>query len=96
MVHWERPSCLEELIPYDVRRRWNIVSQTAIAFPEDRNHESTQRELPWEVQVSANDKKMRQFMLENSIKTTHQTSQNLARIREWAVQKGLRIRILAD
>ena len=92
--HWERPTSLEELIPPDVRARFNINSCTPIAYAEDRGDGNTAKEFRIEIKVPRNDKAMREFMAHNDIRTTHQTKENLTRIREWALQRGIRIRMV--
>lgn len=44
-VEWERPTCLEDLIPYDVRQRWGISSSTPISFPSARGAPGTETEI---------------------------------------------------
>jgi hypothetical protein len=46
------------------------------------------------IEVPRADKAMREFMSKNDIKTTHQTKENLSRVREWALQRGMRIRMI--
>ncbi len=92
--HWERPSCVEELIPYHVRMKYGIKTTTPIEYEADRGEtEETFQELPYEVVVPGDDKKMRKFMEDNKIKRVHKGSENLQTIREWAIERGLRIRI---
>ncbi len=93
-AHWERPASLEELIAPDVRARWGILGSTETCFETPRGSEGTDRERKIEIAVSSNDKKMRDFMKENDIATTHKTEDNLQRIREWVGVRGLRLRIL--
>jgi hypothetical protein len=92
--HWERPTSLEELIAPDVRSRWNITTSTATTFDLPRGADGTDCERKLEIVVSNNDKKMRDFMKENDIATTHKTEDNLQRIREWVSVRGLRLRVL--
>jgi hypothetical protein len=35
-AHWERPTCMEELIPQNIRMRYNITSHTPLTFPIPR------------------------------------------------------------
>ena len=91
-AHWERPTSLEELIPADVRSRWNIMSSTETVFESPRGTDDSERKI--EIAVSSNDKKMRDFMKENDIATTHKTEDNLQRIREWCIARGVRLRIV--
>ncbi len=92
--HWERPLTLEELIPADVRRQWNITSHTEIGFTQPRGAEGTETERKVEIEVSRQDKAMRAFMRENDIATTHDSESNLQRVRDWAMRKGFRLRLL--
>jgi hypothetical protein len=96
-VLWERPSCLEELIPDDVRSLWGIRTMTPISYGDKglAGTAGTDSELCMEIEVSQNDKKMRAFMVEHDIDTTHKTNENLQRIREWAMHKGLRLHLTA-
>jgi hypothetical protein len=89
--HWERPAYLEDLIPPDVRARWGITTCTEVAL-DDRPR--SEEERTYEIEVSSNDKKMRDFMKDHAIDTTHKCETNLQRIREWAYQRGFRLRIL--
>lgn len=93
-AHWERPTSLEELIPWDVREQWGIQTQTDLLYSEPRGAHGTDRELPFEVEVSKLDKPMRAFMKDKGIQTTHDTESNLQRIRDWALQHGVRLRLV--
>ena len=93
-ANWERPTSLEELIPADVRERWNIQTSTELMFETERGAPGTDRERKIEVEVSSNDKQLRQFMKENAIDTTSAREENLKRIRDWATQHGFRLRIV--
>lgn len=35
-AHWERPTCLEDLIPADLRRQYGICTSTPLVFDEAR------------------------------------------------------------
>ncbi len=92
--HWERPASVEELIPYHIRMKYGIKTVTPIEYVEERGAtEETFQELPLEVVVPGDDKKMRKFMEDKKIKRAHKGSENLQAIREWAIERGLRIRI---
>jgi hypothetical protein len=90
-AHWERPTSLEELIPVDVRERWNITTSTDLVFDAPRGTEGTECEHPIEIKIVEQDKAVRDFMMKNNIDTTRKTEQNLQRIREWAAQRGFRL-----
>lgn len=92
--NWERPTSLEELIPPDVRARWRITTHTSLNFPQPRGTEKTDSELRYEVVVTNDDKKIRAFMAENNIKTRASKEENLKIIRDWAIQRTYRLRIL--
>ena len=92
--HWERPTSLEELIPPDIRARYKINTSTPLNFKEERGEGDTTNEFRILIEVPRADKAMREFMCNNDIKTTHQTKENLSRIREWALQRGMRIRLI--
>lgn len=92
---WERPSCLEELIPDDVRALWSIQTITPMSYTTLAGAAGTESELCMDIEVSQNDKKMRAFMTEHDIDTAHKTNENLQRIRDWAMHKGLRVRLVA-
>ncbi len=88
---WERPTCLEELIPWDVRESWGIDSVTTTEFAEPRGAAGTQRELVVEIEVPREDKPMRAFMDARKLDTTRKTEDNMQRIREWAHKFGYRM-----
>jgi hypothetical protein len=94
--HWERPSSLEELIPYHLRVRYGIQSTTVMDYDTERGSEESFRELTQEISVPGNDKKMRKFMENYGIKTVHKGAVNLQTIKDWARDRGLRVRITND
>jgi hypothetical protein len=85
---------LEELIPEDVRERWAIHTMTELVFDTERGDPGTEREHKIEIEVSSQDKCLRKFMKENQIDTTSAREENLQRIREWAMRRGFRLRIV--
>ena len=92
--HWERPSSLEELIPYHMRVRYGIQTITSIDYASARGSEESFRELSHEIRVPGNDKKMRKFMDKRGIKTVHKGAVNLQTIKDWAKERGLRVRVV--
>lgn len=94
--HWERPSSLEELIPYHLRMRYGIQSTTEMVYHAERGSEGSFRELSQEISVPGNDKKMRKFMENYGIKTVHKGAVNLQTIKDWARDRGLRVRIVNE
>lgn len=94
--HWERPTCLEELIPYHLRVRYGIQSVTDMEYDSPRGSEASFRELSQEIKVPGNDKKMRKFMEQYGIKTVHKGAVNLQTIKDWARDRGLRVRLMMN
>lgn len=94
--HWERPSCLEELIPYHLRMRYGIQSVTDMNYDSPRGSDESFRELSQEIKVPGNDKKMRKFMEQYGIKTVHRGAVNLQTIKDWARDRGLRVRLMMN
>jgi hypothetical protein len=97
---WTRPASLEELIPADVRQRWNIQSQTKIPWSPP-TAEDAQREIADSntIEIRYRDKldgKIREFMKLHKIHTTHKMDDNIRVLFAWAVQQGKKIRIVQD
>jgi hypothetical protein len=94
---WERPLTLEELIPPDVRIRYNIQSQTEITFPTKRGDPGTEREMDRinEICIPANYNDLIQFTKNHDIDVetvTKPPKENLvAAIKHWGVLRGYRI-----
>jgi hypothetical protein len=93
-AHWERPSSLEELIPFHLRVRYGIQTTTQLDYDSPRGSEESFKELPHEIRVPGNDKRMRKFMDKRGIKTVHKGAVNLQTIKDWAKERGLRVRIV--
>lgn len=108
--HWERPTSLEELIPSDIRQRWGVSSSTPLFFPHSRSEtrsaelsgERVAYELPI-LNVPREDSEMRKFMADNSIRRPQamasqkgkiSQAENIARIREWAIERGFRVQFV--
>lgn len=92
-ITWTRPATLEELIPEDVRIRWNITTATRIQWPPTFNLEDAEREISDvnSIRIPYDDREIRNFMKANKIHTTHKKICNLQELREWAVRKGKKI-----
>ncbi len=92
-ITWIRPSTLEELIPEDVRIRWNITTSTRIVWPNKLSLEDSEREISdvHSIHIAYDDRKIRDFMKANKIHTTHKKQCNLQELREWAVRQGKKI-----
>lgn len=100
-IQWDRPETLEELIPADLRLRWGIITKTMIKHVSLKNPislDTAEAEIidGNTIEMSLNDKKIRDFMRINKIQTTHKRNDNINRIRSWAVQKGMKIRFTQD
>lgn len=102
---WTRPATLEELIPADVRERWNINTSTNIGWKLPTNDDA-QREIAdlntIEIQCikkednKIRDSKIREFMKLNKIHTTHKMDDNIRVLFNWAITKGKKIRIVQE
>jgi len=97
---WTRPASLEELIPADVRERWNIQSQTKIPWSPP-TADDAQREIADcnIIEIRYRDKldgKIREFMKLHKIHTTHKMDDNIRVLCAWAIQQGKKIRILQE
>lgn len=92
-ITWTRPATLEELIPEDVRLRWNITTSTRIQWPTKLSLEDAEREISDvnSIRLPYEDRKLREFMKANKIHTTHKKQCNLQELREWAVRQGKKI-----
>jgi hypothetical protein len=97
---WTRPATLEELIPADVRERWNINTSTNIGWKLPTNDDA-QREIAElnTIEIRYKDKldgKIREFMKLNKIHTTHKMDDNIRVLFNWAITKGKKIRIVQE
>ena len=94
-IAWTRPTTLEELIPEDVRIRWNITTSTRILWssPNSLSLDEKEREISDanSIRIQYDDRKIRDFMKANKIHTTHKKQCNLRELREWAVRQGKKI-----
>jgi hypothetical protein len=98
---WTRPRTLEELIPNDIRERWDITTQTLIPWSVP-NLDDAEREisdvnaLEIRFKVGKMDGKIREFMKTNRLVTAHKTQDNLIALRNWAVTQGKKIVLLQE
>ncbi len=92
-ITWTRPATLEELIPEDIRMRWNITTSTRINWPTTLTLDDKEREISDanSIRIQYDDRKIRDFMKANKIHTTHKKQCNLRELREWAVRQGKKI-----
>ncbi len=104
-VTWHRPRTLEELIPADLRERYEIDTETPIVRWRAPDLEDAEREIPDNNTVEiryrdgrseGKDRRIREFMSANKIKTDHSMSDNIQRLREWAVAQGKKISFIQE
>ena len=93
-----RPSTLEELIPEDVRNRWNITTETKIQFIPARSLslDEKEREISHTntIELQFKDAIIRSYMKTNKIPTEHSMKNNIILLREWAVENGMKVRLI--
>ncbi len=84
------PTCLEDLISPDVREHYKITTRTEYIKPEEpiAGHDVRR------VDVINQDKWIREFMRDKKLPTARKREENLAKIMEWAVNRGLNVRLL--
>jgi hypothetical protein len=97
---------LEQLIAPEVRARWGIRTKTPIVFDVPTT-EVAEREIS-ELNVieiryrkgtgrdSKLDARVREFMRQNRLDTTHSCDANLVKLRRWAVSQGKKIRLVPE
>ena len=105
---WTRPATLEELIPPEVRERWGIATATPIIWAGAPSVDVAEREISdtniIEIRYSKGtgqrgaklDARLREFMRQNRLDTTHSCDANLAKLRRWAVGQGKKIRLVPE
>lgn len=95
-AQWERPTCLEELIPYDVRHRWGLHTITPITFPIPRGSVGTESEIPDinTITIPEEYSDMKELIKEHKIKvekiTKESKSDCIKAIKGWANARGYR------
>jgi len=96
-AQWERPTTLEELIPYDVRQRFNIKTSTAIEFPLKRGALGTEVELSLfnELIIPDDYTHLKEFIDTHKIKVEKITKESLANcrkaVKKWGAERGYRV-----
>ena len=96
-THWERPTTLEELIPIDVRQRYNIQTHTRMHFEQPRGADGTHTELHYgaEVIIPENYMELKDFVERHNIKVEKVTKESrtncIKAINEWGIAHGYRI-----
>lgn len=101
MTHVDRPATLEELIPADVRERWDIDTSTAIVWlkPSLADCEREVAEINTievKYREGKQDSRIREVMRSLKIPTVHKMDGNLQKLRSWAVQHGKKVRIIQE
>jgi hypothetical protein len=100
-IMWRRPRSLEELIPNDVRQRWDIDTETLIVWTkpdlQDAEREiSDVNTIEIRYRDGKMDNKIREYMKANRIITVHKMDGNLQKLRAWAVSQGKKIRLVQE
>lgn len=100
--HVWRPSTLEELIPPDVRARWNITTSTPIQWKKgsEMTMEDAEREIGDSVgntiEIRFKDAEIRRVMKSLKIPTVHKMDGNIQLIRSWALKHGKKVRLVQE
>lgn len=100
-ITWQRPRYLEDLISDEDKERWQITTRTPILHTplNGKNYRETAlREIPKTdtLQVINQDKKIRDFMRVNGVKTVHEQIENMRILTDWAIQQGKRIEFVKE
>lgn len=100
-ITWQRPRYLEDLISDEEKERWQITTRTPILHTplNAKNYRETAlREIPKTdtLQVINQDKKIRDFMRVNGVKTVHEQIENMRILTDWAIQQGKRIEFVKE
>lgn len=100
-MNWKRPACIEELIPEEDRKRWRIQTRTPILHrPLYISHDlaTADKEIGKAdtYRIIDHDKKIRAFMKENKIHSTHEKVENQRKIIDWAIRRGERIEFVKE
>lgn len=100
--HVWRPHTLEELIPADVRERWDIDTTTPIAWHGPLSMEDAEREIAETNTIEVRfregkqDNRIREMMRQLKIPTVHKMEGNIQKLRLWAIQHGKKVRLVQD
>jgi len=101
-AHWERPKTLEELIPPDIRRRYNITSHTPIVYDTPRSLPEREDELGEinTLEILDDYAVLNKFVETHDIKVEKVTKPSrekfLEAILAWAAAHGKRIRLVPE
>lgn len=97
----ERPRTLEELIPADVRERWDIDTATPIVWLKpsladcEREIADTNT-IEIRYREGKQDSRIREVMRGLKVPTVHKMEGNLQKLRAWAVQNGKKVRLIQE
>ena len=98
---WDRPRTLEELIPVDVRERYDIDTETHILWTKPTLYDA-EREIAEGNTIEIRyrdgqkDSKIREYMKQNKIVTVHKMDGNIQKLRTWAVSQGKKVRLVQE
>lgn len=102
VTHVQRPRTLEELIPADVRERWNITTSTNIVWNGYLTDDTVEREIPENYTIDIHykvgklDYAIREVMRNLKVSTVHKMDGNLQRLRLWAMENGKKVRLIQE
>lgn len=101
IVHVTRPRTLEELIPADLRERYEISTDTPIVW-----HWPTLEQAEAEIadtntievryRDGKRDAKIREVMRHYKVPTVHKMDGNIQKLRSWAVSQGKKVRLIQE
>ena len=96
------PRTLEELIPPEDRERFVITTSTRIIRYGLPSLEDAEREIPEANTIELRyrdgrmDNRIREYMKQQRIVTVHKMDGNLQKLRQWAVGRGKKIRLIQE
>jgi hypothetical protein len=100
-IMWGRPRTLEELIPVDIRDRYDIDTETMIEWTKPTLYDA-EREIA-EINTieikfrdGQKDRTIREYMKQNKISTLHKIDLNIQKLRLWAVSQGKKLRLVQE
>ena len=104
--HVWRPRSLEELIPADVRDRWDIDTDTPIVWHTPTCRPLTLADAEREIaetntievryREGKQDSRIREVMRSFKIPTVHKMDGNIQKLRTWAVSQGKKVRLVQE
>jgi len=104
--HVWRPRTLEELIPADVRERWDIDTETPIIWHAPTCRPLTVEDAEREIadtntieirfREGKQDNRIRETMRQLKIPTVHKMDGNILKLRTWAVAHGKKVRLVQE